>query len=80
MEKFGFTEQEARAFIHLSEARDLFAELTEEADPTARLRTIVWRDTHTFEHFRALFRSLAMRVLQRDYPEGWGYAGDDEED
>lgn len=80
MEKFGFTEQEARAFIYLAEARDLFAELTEEADSTASLQNIVWRDTHTFEHFRALFRSLGMRVLQRKYPEGWGNTSNDEDE
>lgn len=72
MQRFGFTEKEARAFIYLADARDLFAELTEEAGSTALLQNIVWRDTHTFEHFRALFRSLAMRVLEREYPEGWG--------
>lgn len=78
MEKFGFTDKEARAFVHLVEARDLFAELAEVTDSTTRLQNVVWRDTHTFEHFRALFRTLAIRVLEREYPDGWGAALDDE--
>lgn len=83
MEKNGFTdEREARALLLLDEARRLFVELINEQDSGATLTRIVWRDTHVFEHFRALYRQLGNFVLRRDYPEGWGYRppSDDEED
>jgi hypothetical protein len=73
MEKYGLTDQEARIYLHLSEARKLFVDSTEKDYPEPSLGNIIWRETHTYEHFRALFRELAIRVLSRNYPEGWGY-------
>ena len=80
MEKYGFTDQEARIYLLLSEARRLFVDLTEEDSPEASLGNIIWRETHTYEHFRALFRELAIRVLTRNYPEGWGYVAPEQEE
>jgi hypothetical protein len=83
MEKFGFTEREARVSIYLDEAENLLTELELETFPGPNIGHIVWRETHVREHFRALHRQLAIRVLRRDYPEGWGYRpaeGDEEED
>jgi hypothetical protein len=39
----------------------------------------VWH-TRVSQHLSALNRELGRRVLQRDYPEGWGSKSDDEED
>ena len=38
-----------------------------------RLGSIIWKETHMHEHFSALRRELALSVLSRDYPKGWGY-------
>lgn len=73
MSKFGYTEKEARIAILLEEAEKLLRELTRENDPGSTLGDIIWRETHTQEHFNALHRQLGIRVLRRDYPEGWGY-------
>lgn len=73
MDKFGLTEKEARVFIHLEEAEKLFDELRDEVDPVANLGRIIWAETHTHEHFNALYRRLGMLVLRRNYPEGWGH-------
>lgn len=78
MSKFGFTEKEARVAIHLEEAEKLLRELTREDNSMSgssmpKLGSIVWIETHTREHFRALRRQLGVFVLRRDYPEGWGY-------
>lgn len=82
MDNFGYTEQEARIAIYLDEAERLLDELREENDPGAKLANVIWRETHTHEHFNALHRVLAMRVLRRNYPKGWGYSPprDDEEE
>jgi len=77
MERFGFTEQEARVYVHLNEAERLLDRLTmgedvSEADEGSVLGHIVWSETHTFEAFNALYRRLGLRVLRRRYPEGWG--------
>jgi hypothetical protein len=78
MRLYGFEEKEARAAYHLGIAEELFEELSEEAYQTrglARARGVVaWmHDEMDFgEHFHALRNQLARRVLQRDYPEGWG--------
>lgn len=77
MERFGFTEQEARVFVHLNEAEKLLDQLTmgedvSESDEGSILGHIVWTETHTFEAFNSLYRRLAVRVLRRRYPEGWG--------
>ncbi len=85
MDEFGLTEQEARISVHLEIAEDLLTELRREgvADSgAAMLGDMVWRETHIREHFRALHKELAMRVLRRNYPKGWGYAPpkDDDQD
>jgi precorrin-4 methylase len=82
VEKFGFTEREARIYLHLEEAEKLFAELAKENDddPVSDLARIVWVDTHTREHFQALYRRLGIRVLRRRYPQGWGYLPPENED
>jgi|SRR5919107_2561776 primosomal protein N'' len=82
MDKFGFTEQEARISIYLDIAEELLDELMEESDPQSSIARIIWTETHTHEHFNALHRQLALRVLRRNYPEGWGYVppGDHEEE
>lgn len=72
MDKFGFTEEEARIAIHLDKAEELLDKLMED-DPGHSLASIIWRETHTHEHFSALHRQLGLRVLRRDYPKGWGY-------
>ncbi len=82
MKKFGFTEQEARISLHLDKAEELLDELMEESDPDLGITQIIWSETHIHEHFNALHRQLGLRVLHRDYPEGWGYEDplDDEEE
>jgi hypothetical protein len=65
MRLYGFEEKEARAAYHLGIAEELFEEISEEAYQRGgfpRVRGI--QD--------ALRNQLARRVLQRDYPEGWG--------
>jgi hypothetical protein len=75
---YGLREKEARAAYHLGIAEELFEEISQEASETsgfARVRGIeAWmHDEMDFgEHFHALRNQLARRVLQRDYPEGWG--------
>jgi hypothetical protein len=82
MERFGFTEQEARIFIYLREAEDLFDKITREDLPESQAGSLVahfiWTETHTHEHFNALRRHLAQRVLSRHYPKGWGYVPPEE--
>ncbi len=78
MRLYGFEEKEARAAYHLGIAEELFGEMSKEAYETrgfARARGVGGRmhDQMDFgEHFHALRNQLARRVLQRDYPEGWG--------
>jgi hypothetical protein len=78
MRLYGFEEKEARAAYYLGIAEELFEEISEEAYQRggfARVRGIqAWmHDEMDFgEHFHALRNQLARRVLQRDYPEGWG--------
>lgn len=83
IEKFGLTEQEARVSIYLDEAEKLLTELERQDEPQQHsLGHLIWRETHVREQFRALQRHLAIRVLRRDYPDGWGYRRptvDDEE-
>ncbi len=83
MDEFGFTEPEARISIHLEKAEKLLEELTREGvseSGASLLGHIVWRETHISEYFRALHRELAMRVLRRNYPKGWGYVPPESED
>ena len=75
---YGLAENEARAAYHLHIAEELYEEISEEAYETGgfpRVRGVeAWmHDEMDFgEHFHALRNQLARRVLQRDYPEGWG--------
>ena len=78
MRLYGLEEKEARAAYYLGIAEELFEEISKEAyqrSGFARVRGIeAWmHDEMDFgEHFHALRNQLARRVLQRDYPEGWG--------
>ena len=75
---FGLEEKEARAAYHLGLAEELFEEISEEAYRRGGFAAV--RGVHGWmhdemdfgEHFQALRNQLARRVLQRDYPEGWG--------
>ena len=74
MRLYGLEEKEARVAYHLG----LAEELSEEAYRRGGFPAV--RGVHTWmhdemdfgEHFHALRNQLARRVLQRDYPEGWG--------
>ena len=85
MERFGFTEHEARIFVHLNEAERLLEQSTtsedaSELDEGAMLGDIIWTETHTHEAFNSLYRRLGIRVLRRRYPQGWGGARRREEE
>jgi hypothetical protein len=75
---YGLEDREARVAYHLRAAENLFEEISEEAHRTSGYPSVPgigsWmHDEIDFrEHFRALRDQLARRVLQRDYPEGWG--------
>ena len=78
MRFYGLAEKEARAAYHLGLAEELFEEISEEAYRRGGFAAV--RGVHAWmhdemdfgEHFQALRNQLARRVLQRDYPEGWG--------
>ena len=78
MHLYGLEEKEARAAYHLGIAERLFEEISEEAYeargfPSVRGVEAWMHDEMNFsEHFHALRNQLARRVLQRDYPDGWG--------
>ncbi len=78
MRLYGLQEKEARAAYHLGVAEELFEEISQEAAAMGGLPRVrgveAWmHDEMDFgEHFHALRNQLARRVLQRDYPEGWG--------
>ncbi len=78
MRPYGLEEKEARAAYHLGITEELFEEISEEAYkrrgvPRAGGVEGWMHDEMDFaEHFHALRNQLARRVLQRDYPEGWG--------
>ena len=75
---YGLEEKEARAAYHLGLAEELFEEISEEAYRRGGFAAV--RGVHAWthdemdfgEHFQALRNQLARRVLERDYPEGWG--------
>ena len=75
---YGLEDREARVAYHLRAAENLFEEISEEAHRASGYPSVPgigsWmHDEIDFrEHFRALRDQLARRVLQRDYPEGWG--------
>ncbi len=66
--KTGTTEDEARAIYHLTQAERLLSAIYSGA--TKDLGTSMF----IRQHFDALYSSLALRVVARDYPEGWGEA------
>src|ERR687885_2068285 len=79
MHLYGLEEKEARVAYHLGIAEELFEEISEEQAyerrgvPRARGVEAWMHDEMDFgEHFHALRNQLARRVLQRDYPDGWG--------
>lgn len=80
MRRFGFEEKEAEALYHLDKARDLFDEISVGDEKGFAKLLFFEMDAGTL--FRQLRRHLAMRVLRRNYPEGWGYVPptDDEEE
>jgi hypothetical protein len=74
----GFEDDEAIAFWHLRGAGLLMSEMTQQGEQPPGWRTAAHNDdvaewhTHIQHHVAALQRALAVRVLQRDYPDGWG--------
>ena len=66
--KTGTREDEARAIYHLTEAERLLSIMYSGARKD--LGTIM----SIRQHFDALYSSIALRVVARDYPEGWGEA------
>jgi hypothetical protein len=74
MRLYGLEEKEARAAYHLGLAEELFEEAYRRGGfPTVRGVQAWMHDEMEFgEHFHALRNQLARRVLQRDYPGGWG--------
>ena len=72
MRRFGYQEKEAAAAYHLGRAQHLFDEIFGEDE--SRLMQIILH----MPHFSALRGLLARRVLERNYPEGWGREEEDE--
>jgi hypothetical protein len=66
MERTGATEQEAHALYHLSQARQLVADLM----PGPESRSIAHMAAVS-QSFRTIENIIALRVLERQYPEGW---------
>ncbi len=66
----GLTEAEARVFYHLVRATESYRELPEEPYHS-------WGEWTP--HATALHKLLALRVVRRDYPEGWRTGRDVEE-
>lgn len=81
MRRNGLTETEAVAAYHLGRALDAFKEVypVDENAIDAGLFTELRNDMHFGLHFDALYKILGIRVLHRDYPEGWGAAARPEE-
>ncbi len=81
MRDFGFEEKEAAAYWHLQRAHKLFSELRQadkEQEGAEGIDERLKRAFHdriasesmVLQHFRALVRALALRVVRRDYPNG----------
>ena len=66
--KTGTIEDEARAIYNLTEAERLLSVIY--SDTTKDLGTIM----SIRQHFDALYSSIALRVVARNYPEGCGEA------
>ena len=68
----GFEEDEALAYWHIREAAKLMNEMRiEDLETAPEEYAAPWYST-VHQHFIALYRALGERVLQRDYPDGWG--------
>ncbi len=80
MRRFGYEEKEAEAHYHLQKARDLFDEIFVR-DEQSNFAALLLHEMDAGVVFKGLGRKLAMRVLRRKYPEGWGHVAprDDEE-
>lgn len=75
MERFGYTEQEARAAFHLGRAEDLLEEVfldsALEGGGGRGVGKLVWM-AYYGQHFGAIKGLLARKSAGRAYPEGWG--------
>ena len=83
---YGFDEDEALAYWHLRHAgilllamrRTAAPERAEEGEESARLARMMNSraqiESDVLQHLSALRRELGDRMLQRNYPEGWGNA------
>jgi hypothetical protein len=67
VETHGTTKQEARIIYHLDSARELINDLEPPEGWSIRNRVSVELN------LRALYRLIGIRVLERNYPEGWGF-------
>jgi exonuclease V gamma subunit len=72
-QRCGLSEHEARILYHLDEAADLYWQLWEENSDDPALDVSEWNI-----HQQALVRMLMMRVVKRDYPDGWLTEGEKE--
>ena len=68
--KTGTTGEEARAIYHLTQAERLLSIIY--SDARKDLGTVM----SIRQHFDALYSSIALQVVARDYPEGWGEAAE----
>jgi hypothetical protein len=73
MRRNGLEEKEALAGYHLRQARHLFEELygADQGDAGAGFVADVYNEMHFGTHFDVLNNMLGLRVLFRDFPEGW---------
>jgi hypothetical protein len=73
MQRYGYEEKEAEAAHHLRQAWDLIVEIYEvRSGSLPAFTTGMFKVGFVDPHFYALFGLLGRKVLQRDYPEGWG--------
>jgi hypothetical protein len=74
MRRNGLDEREALAAYHLHRAWEGFEELYgyNDDDPILGFGQDLQNQIYFGVHFSALNKMLGLRVLQRDYPEGWG--------
>jgi hypothetical protein len=80
MRRNGLEEKEAEAAYHLKRASEIFDELHRyEGDPGIGLVRDLQNQMAFGIHFGALTQLLALRVAQRDHPEGWRRRRESEE-
>jgi hypothetical protein len=72
--RLGLTEHEARILDHLDQATDLYWQMREENRRDWSLDTEAWMG-----HYSNLVRLLMLRVVKRDYPDGWLSEGERQE-